>query len=108
MPMWDYTCANGHTEEHVRSIPERDAPFACACGASMRRVEIARAHVPPDGVYSYAPNIGDPERFERQREAIRNGTKVIPRSPTKGDLERWNDPQRPKGTFFGGGTRGNA
>ena len=35
----------------------------------------------PDGIYSYAPNVGDPERFERQREAIKSGTKVIPRVP---------------------------
>jgi len=40
---------------------------------------IAAAHVEPDGVHSYAPNIGDPNRFERQQEAIRTGRTVIDR-----------------------------
>lgn len=49
---------------------------------------ISRPHVSPDGVYSYAPNLGDPERFERQRAAIKEGQKVIPRHVTKADLDR--------------------
>lgn len=105
MPLWDFACENGHTAERLRRIGERDAPLACHCGQPMTRVEISLSHVPPDGIYSYAPNIGDPERFERQRAAIKDGVKTIPRTPTQGDLQRWNDPARPKGTFFGGGTR---
>lgn len=103
MPIFEYACGNGHATETIRSFGRRDEPMTCECGLEMKRLEVSRSHVPPDGVYSYAPNIGDPERFERQRAAIHDGKKVIPRTPSSGDLERWNDPARPKGTFFGGG-----
>jgi len=99
MPIWDYHCPDGHTVEQVRSVATRDEERPCHCGKPLARVEISRSHVAPDGVYSYAPNIGDPERFERQRQAIKDGVKTIPRQPTKGDLERWNDPARKKGTW---------
>ena len=79
MPIYDWKCADGHTQTHLVSYARRDEPRACnTCGADTVR-QFPRTHCPPDGVYSYAPNTGDPERFERQREAIRTGTKVIPR-----------------------------
>lgn len=104
-PIWEFECTDGHKSDRLRSIASRDEPIDCHCGKPATRVEISAVHVPPDGIYSYAPNIGDPERFERQRAAIKSGQKVIPRSPSNGDLERRHDPQRKKGTFFGGGTR---
>jgi hypothetical protein len=102
MPLFEFCCPTcaAHVET-IRPIDRRDAPMACSCGAAMARVEIAASHVPPDGVYSYAPNIGDPERFERQRQAIRDGVRVIDRQPSQRDLELRYDPPRPKGTFFG-------
>jgi hypothetical protein len=41
-------------------------------------------HCAPDGVYSYAPNIGNPEVFEQRRAAIKRmkedgGPRVIPK-----------------------------
>lgn len=50
----------------------------------MTRI-FSRSHCAPDGVYSYAPNLGDADRFERQRHAIKNGIKAMPRTP---DLPR--------------------
>lgn len=87
MPLYDFTCENGHAHEVIRSYDRRDEPWPClTCAAPMRRVWSA-PHVPPDGVYSYAPNVGDPERFERQRQAIKDGVKVIERVATKQQRE---------------------
>lgn len=84
MPIFEYRCQNAHTHEVVRSFDRRDQPWPCLdCGEPMTRLEVSRSHIPPDGVYSYAPNLGDPERFERQREAIKNGVKVLERGGTR-------------------------
>lgn len=96
MPIYQYQCEQGHVTERIRRIDHRNEPVACESCQQPSALIIARSHVGPDGIYSYAPNIGDPERFERQREAIRSGQKVIPRTPSKGDLERWNDPVKRK------------
>jgi hypothetical protein len=86
MPLYDFECPNGHRHEVIRSYDRRDESWPClTCEGPMARIWSA-AHVPPDGVYSYAENLGDPERFERQREAIKSGVKVIERGNTK--LER--------------------
>lgn len=81
MPIYVYRCAEGHTREHVRRIADRDNSATCEHGHPAPRLECVASHVPPDGIYSYAPNTGDPDRFERQRHAIKTGTKVIPRQP---------------------------
>lgn len=80
MPLYEFRCADGHAQDKIRSYAIRDEPATCACGLAMQRV-FARSHCPPDGVYSYAPNIGDADRFERQRQAIKDGTKVLARTP---------------------------
>jgi putative FmdB family regulatory protein len=83
MPIYEYTCADAHTSDVIRSIAKRDEPVAClTCGATTTRREVSASHVPPDGVYSHSPNVGDPERFERQRDAIKRGVKVIERGNT--------------------------
>jgi putative FmdB family regulatory protein len=83
MPIYEYTCADAHTSDVIRSLATRDEPVAClTCGAPTTRREVSASHVPPDGVYSYSPNVGDPERFERQRDAIKRGVKVIERGNT--------------------------
>lgn len=86
MPLYDFKCANGHTTELVVSYEKRDDPAFCSlCGDASTR-QFPLPHVPPDGVYSYAPNVGCPERFERQRHAIKNGIKTLDRTPPKGNL----------------------
>lgn len=88
MPIYDYVDDEGHTVEHIRSYGRRDEPTVCYCGRTMRRLEISPTHCPPDGVYSYAPNVGSADRFERQRAAIKSGTKVIERIANPPDSHR--------------------
>jgi hypothetical protein len=83
MPIYEYQCAGGHHHEVIRAYARRDEPWSClTCGLVMQRLEVSASHVPPDGVYSYAPNTGDPERFELRRHAIKNGIKVQERGTT--------------------------
>ncbi len=95
MPEYDYKCDHDHRAVRLRTMSKRDDPLACEeCGGAMT-LTMSRSHVAPDGVYSYAPNVGDPERFERQREHIKarkeGGPRVMKREPSKADLERWNN-----------------
>lgn len=85
MPIYEYICSgpDAHTHEVIRRYEDRDTPWGClTCGGTMQRIW-STPSIPPDGVYSYAPNVGDPERFERQRHAIKTGQKVIERGHTK-------------------------
>lgn len=77
MPIYEYRCDCGATEEQIRPYRARDDVATCsACGLEMKRLP-PLVHCSPDGVYSYAPNVGDPDAFERRREAIKTGKKVI-------------------------------
>ena len=70
-PIYEYRCANGHSTDTIRKFVERDGYLECpVCGSQSIRVFSAH-HAPPDGVYSYAPNIGDPNRYEQQQERIK-------------------------------------
>lgn len=89
MPIFEYACGAGHRVDTIRHYDKRDDPKACDCGLPMTRIEVSRPSGSPDGIYSYAPNIGDPDRFERQRQAIKDGTKVIKR-----EHSRHYDPER--------------
>jgi putative FmdB family regulatory protein len=81
MPLLEFECPDGHRVERLVKIEDRDRQRFCStCRKPLRRL-ISAPHVEADGVYSYAPNVGSPERFERQRHAMRNGTKTIPRVP---------------------------
>jgi putative FmdB family regulatory protein len=79
MPIYEYKCTEGHVTEHVRSYAKRDEPVACKCGAETVRL-FPLPHVEPDGIYSYAPNIGSKERFEKQQEAMRSKVNVVDRT----------------------------
>ena len=86
MPIFEYRCAEGHLHEDIRAYAYRDKRTRCPrCKRLARRVPSA-PHVEPDGVHSYAPNIGSPDRFERQQQAIREAkdegraTKAIDRT----------------------------
>lgn len=76
MPIYEYRCPSGHMREELRKAEQSEAITVCSCGALMTR-EFPRTHCPPDGVYSYAPNIGDPAAFERRQQAIRDGVPLI-------------------------------
>ena len=65
MPIYEYACACGQRREELRALAERCLPLMChACGASMALTPSLPAKR-TDGIYSYAPNIGDPDKFER-------------------------------------------
>lgn len=81
MPRYNYQCPRGHDTEVWRKMGNRRRAVACETCGKPARLVLSRTHCPPDGVYSYAPNVGDPARFERQLHAIKNGTKVIARDP---------------------------
>lgn len=71
MPLYEYRCAEGHQAECLRKYEARDDPANCeTCGAPMRRV-ISAHHAPVDGIYSYAPNLGTADAFERKRAKMR-------------------------------------
>jgi putative FmdB family regulatory protein len=79
MPLYEYDCPDGHRTEKIRSFVARNDPLVCHCGAETLRVEISHTHCAPDGVYSYAPNLGSEAAFERKRHAIREGIRVYPK-----------------------------
>jgi putative FmdB family regulatory protein len=83
MPIYEYCCSQGHRCDRLRKYTQRDRGVRCGeCGRAMKRV-LSLPHCAPDGVYSYAPNIGSPEAFERRQAAIRErrdgGPGVIPK-----------------------------
>ena len=82
MPLYDYRCANGHTRERIVRYEMRDEAAWCECGALFTRL-MHTPHCVPDGMYSFAPNVGSEAEFARRLDAIRNGQKLINKS---GDL----------------------
>jgi putative FmdB family regulatory protein len=80
MPIYEFACAEGHVSDLIRHYDRRNDPVAClTCGAATTRREVSASHVPPDGMYSYAPNLGSAEQFEQRRVAQREGKRVIPK-----------------------------
>lgn len=71
-PIFEYRCvACRHVQEELRPMVEYRRPGVCQrCGQEAIRI-ISLPHALPDGLYSYAPNIGDPNTHERRNEIIR-------------------------------------
>ena len=68
MPLYVYRCHCGAESEHLARYEDREADRPClVCGEPASYV-IAPHHTQPDGIYSYAPNVGDPEKFDRKHE----------------------------------------
>ena len=79
----------------VSSYERRDDPRSCpTCGEPTVR-QFPLNHVPPDGLYSYAPNVGDPEVFERRRDAMQSmrdtGKRAIPKILSERQKQRLRD-----------------
>ena len=83
MPRYDWRCPDGHVHEMVSSYERRDDPRTCPTCDQPTERQFPLSHSPPSGVYSYAPNVGDPHVFEQRREAIKRmkegGPRVIPK-----------------------------
>ena len=79
MPAYEYKCSAGHVSLIFRRYENRLDPTPCAtCGGSTEYV----FPVPSrqcDGLYSYAPNIGNPKDHERRMAAIEEGRRTIKR-----------------------------
>ena len=70
MPIYSYRDQHGHTFDKLRPWRLADQPAICLiCGCEGTRIMTAH-HAPPDGVYSYAPNLGDEAKFQRNLEGI--------------------------------------
>ena len=91
MPIYTYACARGHRMEQFRKMRQRNHRFQCPTCHLETWLIMSPAHIEPDGLYSYAPNIGSPEAFERRQAAIRErregGRGIIPKQdqPTPRD-----------------------
>ena len=69
-PLYEYVCQNGHTTTALRAFRERANPLGCdECGGIMDPV-ISLPAKRTDGIYSYAPNIGNPDKHERWQHDI--------------------------------------
>jgi len=70
-PLYDYRCpACGQTVTRFRKFEDRFDPMICACGVEMTWM-FPVPHIEPDGIYSYAPNIGTAESWERKQSKIK-------------------------------------
>ena len=79
MPIYEYRCSNEHLSSKICSHAASYEPHVCPrCGEIAER-QFPMSHVEPDGIYSYAPNIGTEQDYERRRTAIREGQRVIKR-----------------------------
>ena len=69
--LYQYRCPDGHDSEQFTDMAKRNEPRLCpTCGKPATRV-LAAPHVPPSGVYSYDPNTGDADTFDRRHEEIK-------------------------------------
>jgi hypothetical protein len=70
-PIYSYGCPYGHKHEQIRPYDMRlNASICPDCGAPAQ-YEISAHHRQPDGIYSYAENIGSADKHERWNETIR-------------------------------------
>ena len=87
MPLFEYRCENGHLTTKLRRFVLRDTPLDCPeCGQPMEPI-ISAPHVAPDGTYSYAPNLGRADAFDRKKTIIeeRESARREGRKPKLGD-----------------------
>ena len=60
MPLRVFRCEAGHESEHLLRMSDETRVLPClTCGEDAERI-LAIGWIPPDGTYSYEPNIGKP------------------------------------------------
>jgi len=69
--IYQYQCERGHTVESIRKIAQRHDPVTCDICREPMHLIISRPAGSPDGVYSYAPNLGNANAFELRQMNIR-------------------------------------
>lgn len=72
-PLYEYKCKQGHTTSLIRSYDHRLELVRCPTCGGATEYQFPLPHALPDGVYSYAPNLGNPEVFEKRVNAIDEG-----------------------------------
>lgn len=77
MPCYEYACPKGHRAERYRKMSQRHRELLCPECRKPMHLAVSKPHIEADGIYSYAPNLGTPEAFERKRAAIKDGVKVL-------------------------------
>ena len=76
-PIYEYRCGEGHITETIRRVEDRDDELVCdRCQTAAVRIQSLPAKR-TDGIYSYAPNIGSAQKFERHRDAVKRGDRLI-------------------------------
>ncbi len=60
----------------MRRMTARHDPLACEKCGKPAELSMSRPAGSPDGIYSYAPNSGDPNTFERRHEMLKRGQRV--------------------------------
>lgn len=73
--IYEYRCSSGHITEKLRKVANRHDPVECECGESASLI-ISKTHRQPDGIYSFAPNVGDPNKFERRWENLKQNKRL--------------------------------
>jgi len=69
--LYQYRCSEGHESEQFAEMDKRADPRPCpGCGKPAARV-LTSPHVAPSGVYSYDPNTGNADTFDRRHEEVK-------------------------------------
>jgi hypothetical protein len=72
--IYQYSCGE-HITEKMRKIADRHQPVECECGKPSKLI-ISRPSGSPDGIYSFAPNMGDPNVFDRRHEMLKQNKRL--------------------------------
>jgi putative FmdB family regulatory protein len=81
-PVYEYQCQDcAHVSEELRPMYARNRGGICSQCGQLATLVMSRSHVVPDGVYSYAPNVGDPVAFEKRLGAMKEGQAIIQKEP---------------------------
>jgi putative FmdB family regulatory protein len=68
MPIYEYRCKQRHRIESLRKFEDQTPEVCTECGETMARI-ISAHHQAPDGIYSYEPNLGSADAFDRKMAA---------------------------------------
>lgn len=76
MPSYEFRCPDGHVSGALRRMSQSAEPILCHCGKMAERI-MSIPHCVPDGMYSYAPNVGSADAFEQRQIKMRNGERTF-------------------------------
>lgn len=69
MPLYVYECEScGAKQETLRAMRKRNVPVECVECSGRAFAIMTLPAKRTDGIYSYDPNIGNPDKFEKWQE----------------------------------------